>query len=323
MTGICILAEFNNGEFENISFELATLARTVADKLKEELSAVMFGENTAGSGNILGKYGVDKIYVVNDRKLANYAEDAYADALVHIISEMKPRILICGHTLSGKDIAQRLSAQMNCGLISNCTGVSVTEDSFLITSSLWQNKVEGTFSANKNVLTIMTLVPEIIDANSKKSAPKTELIAVEPEFDAERALKVKGVEIPNPEDISLGEAAVIVAVGKGVGGNNLLLIEEMARLLNGSLAASRAAVDEGWLPSSKQVGQTGKTVSPKLYIACGISGQIYHTLGMKDSKYIVAINKDQNAPIFKLADIGLLGDFSEIAKAVIQSLKSQ
>jgi electron transfer flavoprotein alpha subunit len=320
MPGIYILVEHREGELENISFELATLASKIASGLKEELSAIMFGHNDIPSGEKLKQYGVDKLYIVKDIDLHDYSDDAYADALSNLITA-KPRMLFCGSTIMGMDMAQRLAAKMDARLISNCISMTVNNNILSSTNYIWQGKLDNTILINEFEPIVVTLVPETIEAKPVKPDRKMDTIFIEPEFDKDKSPRVMAYEIPDPKDIELTEADIIVAAGKGVGQENLWLIEELAKYLGGTVAASRGAVDEGWFPSTKQVGQTGKTVSPRLYLACGISGQIYHTIGIRGSKYIVAINIDRNAPICKIADIGLIGDFKELAKVIVDRLK--
>lgn len=316
------MAEQRQGELQEISLELVCCGREIADKLSEELCAVLFGKDTAGIPAALSHYGADKVYVINDSPLKGYPAEAYTEALSTLITEQTPRIVLCGATSFGKDLASRLAARLKTGLASDCTALEVNDDGLLLqVRPIYGGQLEATVISSVAKPQIATVRPGIVDVKPSKIERRAEIISVEPQ-PATTSSRIVGFVKADPRTVSLDEAEIIVAGGGGIGSNeDFELLDELAELLGGCVGASRVPVDKGWVPLEKQIGQTGMTVAPKLYIACGISGSIYHTMGMKDSKVIVAIDKDRNVPIFKLADMGIVGDCREMLRAIIYQLR--
>ncbi|MBM4461736.1 MAG: electron transfer flavoprotein subunit alpha/FixB family protein [Chloroflexi bacterium] len=320
--GILVLAECDEGGLCDVSLELLSEGRRFADRLGDELSAVLVGRDNPALVNRLSEHGADKVYLLDSPLLENSVE-FQAQALSNLVRERKPRILLCGATSFGRDIAVRLAAALKTGLASNCTALSLSEDGLLVqTKPVYRDKASANVICPTARPQIATVVPGVLDVKRAKVTRQAEVIRVAPRLDtsvpcAKAVRFAKG----DPKTMSLDEAPVIVSGGRGVGSReNFRLLEKLAEVLGGVVAGSRMAVDEGYIPSTKQVGQTGKTVTPKLYIACGISGSVYHTMGMKDSKTIVVINKDRSAPMFNMADLGILGDLLTIVPAMTNEL---
>ncbi len=319
---IWVLAEYDEGGLSDVSLELLSEGRRFADKLGDELSAVLVGHDNPALVNRLSDHGADRVYLVDSPLLENSVE-LQAQALSSLIREQKPRILLCGSTSFGRDIAARLAAALKTGLASNCTALDLSEDGLLLqTKSVYRDKASATLICPTALPQIATVVPGVMDIKRAKIAKQAEVIRVDPRLDSSvPCAKVVRFAKGDPKTMSLEEAPIIVSGGRGVGSReNFQLLEKLAGVLGGVVAGSRMAVDEGYISSTKQVGQTGKTVTPKLYIACGISGSVYHTMGMKDSKTIVVINKDRNAPMFNMADLGIVGDLLEIVPAITNEI---
>ena len=320
--GIWVLVEYDEGGLSDVSLELLSEGRRFADKFGDELSAVLVGHSTPAMVDRFGEHGADRVYLVDSPLLENSVE-LQAQALSSLIREQKPRILLCGATSFGRDIAARLAAALKTGLASNCTALDLSEDGLLLqTKSVYRDKASATLICPTTLPQIATVVPGVMDIKRAKIAKQAEVIMVDPRLDSSvPCAKVVRFAKGDPKTMSLEEAPIIVSGGRGVGSReNFRLLEKLAEVLGGVVAGSRMAVDEGYIPSTKQVGQTGKTVTPKLYIACGISGSVYHTMGMKDSKTIVVINKDRNAPMFNMADLGIVGDLLEIVPAITNEI---
>jgi electron transfer flavoprotein alpha subunit len=320
--GIWVLAEYDEGGLSDVSLELLSEGRRFADKFGDELSAVLVGHDNPALVNRLSEHGADRVYLVDSPLLDNSVE-LQAQALSSLVREQKPRILLCGVTSFGRDIAARLAAALKAGLASNCTALDLSEDGLLLqTKPVYRERASATLICPTARPQIATVVPGVMDIKRAKIAKQAEVIRVDPRLDSSvPCAKVVRFVKGDPKTMSLDEAPIIVSGGRGVGSReNFQLLEKLAGVLGGVVAGSRIAVDEGYIPSTKQVGQTGKTVTPKLYIACGISGSVYHTMGMKDSKTIVVINKDRNAPMFNMADLGIVGDLLEIVPAITNEI---
>jgi electron transfer flavoprotein alpha subunit len=321
---IWVITEQSEGQPEESSFEILSCGRKLADELGGQASAIVVGSDSRELAGTLASYGADNVYLLHDPSLIEYCAELYVEALSKLIDSEKPEIVICGATLNGRDLAPRLAARLKTGLISDCIGLSLNEEGLLLGNKLTHGgRVNSTIVCPDSRPQMATVKPGIMTAARPDTARKPEVILVTPELSQrEPRTSVKEVVRADPEKISLDEAEVIIAGGKGTGGEgNFRLLEEIARYLGGVVAGSLGAVDEGWLPRRKLVGQTGTTVAPKLYIACGISGSVYHVLGMRDSDFVIAVNKDRNAPIFKVADMGIIGDVVEVAPAIIDRLR--
>lgn len=320
--GVWVLAEQRAGQLQEVSLELVSEGRKLADKLGEQLCAVIAGSDIAELAQPLVHLGADKVWLVDSPLLASYCPELYTDALVQLMEANCPAIVLSGDTAIGQDLAPRLAARMKTGLVTECTALSLDQEGLVSqTKPSYGGKASSTVVCPKARPQMATVKPGIMDIGVPDPSRTAEVVRITPEFSGEFKTRVLDFIKADPKTVSITEAESIVAGGGGAGKvENWQLIEELAEALGASLAASRVAVDAGWVTSDRQIGQTGKTVSPRLYIGCGISGAIQHTMGMKDSKLIIAINKDRNAPIFKLADVKVVGDLLEIVPAITQQL---
>jgi electron transfer flavoprotein alpha subunit len=318
--GVWIVAEQREGALRKVSFELASTARKLADQLGEEVGAVLLGSGVEAMAAELGKYGVDKVFVADNPALEPYTTDAHAAAVAKAVKDNDPSILLLGASTQGKDLSARLVGKLATGMATDCTDVKIADGKLLAIRPMYAGKCFGEVvvtgapqmaSLRPNVFTIVE--------NAKAGA----VVKFDPALDAAQ-LKTKVLEVQKEAagKIDVSEANIIVSGGRGMKGpEGYAILEELAKLLSAAVGASRAAVDAGWRPQSDQVGQTGKVVSPNLYIACGISGAIQHLAGMSSSKYIVAINKDAEAPIFQRADYGIVDDLFKIVPALTVEVK--
>lgn len=320
---VWILAEQREGELEEITLELASAGHRIANKLDYELCVVIFEEQVAGLADSLASYNLYRVYTINDSLLKEYTAEAYIETLSNLIEEETPEILLCGATPFGSDLASGLAARLETGLISDCVFLDVSDDSLLLgTKTVYDDRLQATIICPIGRPQIATLSPGISDIKPPRVGRKAEVITVIPQpGPVERQARVTGTAKADLKTIRLDQAEVIVAGGRGIGGpEGFHVLEKLAELLGGCVGASLVATDNGWVSADKHIGQTGVIVAPRLYMAVGISGSIYHIMGMKDSKVIVAINRDRNAPIFRLADMGIVGDWQEIVNVMISYL---
>ena len=320
---IWVFAEQCKEEIVDVSLEVLSKGREFADELSGEVNVVVIGENNERIVTLLSSYGADKVFFIDCSFLSGCSVEIYEDCLFRFFEEKPPGIILFGSTLFGNDLASRLMARMKTGLVSDCIDLSLSESGLLIQTKLTHGgKISNKIICSLSSPQIATVRPGAFAKKNSDPKPKIEVLTVNPQVaQRETRLKVKGTAKADPEKIGLDEAEVIVSAGRGIGSvENYKLIKELARSLNGAVGASLGAVDIGLVPGKNFIGQTGITVTPKLYVACGISGSIYHVLGMKDSNAIVAINKDRSAPIFKYSDIGLIGDAMDIVPALVKRL---
>ena len=318
--GVWIVAEVRDGAYRKVSFEIASAARKLADELGDEVCAVLCGSGIEGKAAELGKYGVDKVYVADNAALEPYTTDAHATAVAKIVKEKGPAILLLAASVQGKDLAARLVGKLATGLATDCTGLKIEGGKLVAVRPMYAGKCFGevAFEAAPAMASLRPNVFPIVE-NAKAGAVEK----FDPALDAGQ-IKTKVAEIAKDTSgkIELTEANIIVSGGRGMKGpENYNILEDLAKVLGAAVGASRAAVDAGWRPATDQVGQTGKTVSPNLYIACGISGAIQHLAGMSSSKFIVAINKDPEAPIFQRADYGIIDDLFKVVPEVTAAAK--
>ena len=315
-----VIAEQRNGKLRKATLEALSEGNRVAGKLGVSLEAVIVGSGVKGLSEEIGRYGAQKVYAVDAAELANYNPIAYSRAIADLVKEHSPKVVFAGNTLNGREIAARVAANVGAGLASDCTGFEIEGGKLVATRPAISNKVitKIGFSSDIQMATLRSNVFNIEETGGNAEVVEVPF-STAPE-DAKQTLKeFVSKETGRPE---LTEAAVIVSGGRGLKeGDNFNMVEELADLLGAAVGASRAAVDADWKPQSFQVGQTGKTVSPNLYVAVGISGAIQHLAGMSSSKYIVAINKDPDAPIFNLADFGAVGDLFKIVPLLAEELK--
>lgn len=323
---ILIYAEITRqGELAPVVLELANAAQDLAQKLGGvEVNALTITSQFNVDRSLFANNGFDKVFVVQDERLKDYSTEYYSKIAIDVINEVKPAIVLIGATTQGRDIAPRISSALNTGLTADCTGLDINEKGMLAaTRPTFGGGLMATILC-KNMPQMASVRPKVLQAACSPIIKNTEFIEIQPQIDNVEK-RVELVEfIPNKQVAGkrIDEAEIIVAGGKGLKSpEGFKMLEELANTLSGAVGASRAAVDAGWVDHSIQVGQTGKTVMPKLYIACGISGAIQHTVGMNASDKIIAINKDPKAPIFSIADVGIVGDVYEIVPELIKSLK--
>lgn len=309
--GVMIVAEQRDGALRKISLELASTARKLADQTGDEVSAILLGSGIEGLAAELGKYGVDKVFVGDNAAMEPYITEAHAAVVAKVVKENDPAILLLGASVQGKDLSSRVAAKLAAGLATDCTDVKLDGGKLVAIRPLYAGKCFGEVVFNV-APAIASLRPNVFPATENAKAGA--VVKVDAAVDA-ASIKSKVLEVQKDTSgkVDLTEANVIVSGGRGMKGpEGYAILEELADVLKGTVGASRAAVDAGWRPQKDQVGQTGKVVSPNLYIACGISGAIQHLAGMSSSKCIVAINKDAEAPIFTKADYGVVDDLFKV-----------
>jgi electron transfer flavoprotein alpha subunit len=314
--GVFVITEQRDGAFRKVSYEVVSEGRRIADGLGGDLTAVVIGAGVDGIASELEKYGPDKILVADDPALADYTTDAYTNVLSELVKSVDPAVIVAGASAQGKDLAARLAARLDVGLAMDCTAVKLEGGNLTLTRPMYGGKVlaEIEIEGSPQIIAVRPNVMDITET-SKESATEKPAVQV-----GEIKTTVLDKVMDAGNKVELTEADIIVSGGRGTRGE-FGAIEDLAAALGGAVGASRSAVDEGWRLHSDQVGQTGKVVSPTLYIACGISGAIQHLAGMSTSKYIVAINKDEEAPIFSKADFGIVGDLFEIVPAIAEEVK--
>ncbi|MDR1397090.1 MAG: electron transfer flavoprotein subunit alpha/FixB family protein [Desulfarculales bacterium] len=321
--GIWIIAEQSKSEIRKVSLELLSRARQIADATGEPLVAVIPGYGVADLAGKAAPYGADKVILIDDERLAKYTTGAYTSALGKLIKKEEPRAVLMGNTAVGKDLAPRLAQRLGVGMASDCTGMETDAANFLsFRRPIYGGKAFAEVAA-KSVPALATIRPNTFTLAEPDPSRKPEIVKAPADIDAAdlRAV-VKEVALAVSARPELIEADIIISGGRGMKGpENYKILEECADVIGAAVGASRAAVDAGWIDQKFQVGQTGKTVSPTLYIACGISGAIQHLAGMGSSKVIVAVNKDPEANIFAVADYGIVGDLFEVVPLLTEEFK--
>jgi len=321
--GVWAIAEQRDGEFRKITYEVVSEGRRLADKLGQQLTAIVLGSGMKDKASELAQYGADKIVVADDPNLAAYTADAYVSVLAQLVEADTPEIIILGASTQGKDLAPRLAARLNVAMAQDCTAFDIEDGKLVATRPIFTGKAYAKVTFEDSTPNIVTARPNVMPINQPDSGRSAEVVDAQFSLD-EAQLKTKVVEVIKDESgrIDLTEADKIVSGGRGMkSAENFKILEELADVIGAAVGASRAAVDAGWRPQTDQVGQTGKIVSPNLYIACGISGAIQHLAGMGTSKIIVAINKDPEAPIFQKADYGVVDDLFKVVPALTEELK--
>ncbi len=314
--GVFVITEQRDGEFRKVSYEAVSEGRRLADGLSTDVTAAVLGSGIEGIAGELGKYGADKVLVADDAALADYTTDAYTNVLANLIKALDPALIILGATMQGKDLAGRLAARLDAGVAMDCVAINLENGQLTYTRPMFGGKVLAAVEIEGSPQ-IVAIRPNVMSIAEASRAGTIEKPAVDVGT-VKAAVLEKSME--TGDKIELTEADIVVSGGRGTGGN-FSAVEQLAAALGGAVGASRSAVDEGWRPHSDQVGQTGRVVSPTLYVACGISGAIQHLAGMSTSKYIVAINKDPEAPIFSKADFGIVGDLFQMVPAIAEEVK--
>jgi electron transfer flavoprotein alpha subunit len=324
--GVWVFAEQRDGHLQKVSLELVGKGREIADKLGEELTAVLIGYNVEELADILIKHGADRVLLVDNILLKEYTTDGYTKALYQLISERKPEILVIGATYIGRDLGPRVAVRVHTGLTADCTGLDIDKETnnLLMTRPAFGGNLMATIECANYRPQMSTVrpgvfkVPCIIEAKSGK-VETVEVVVKEDDI----RTKVEEIVKSLKDKFDITEAEIIVSGGRGLGNKEgFVLIKELADVLGGVVGGSRAAVDSGWIGKDHQVGQTGKTVRPKLYVACGISGAIQHLAGMQESDYIIAINKNADASIMGTADLAVVGDLYKVIPELIKQLKA-
>ncbi len=336
--GVYVFAQQVDNEISSIAFELLGKAKDLAKDLSTDVTAVLIGSDIKGLADQLAEYGADKVIVVDDPELKNYRTEPYAHALASVINQYKPEIMLVGATAIGRDLGPRVSARVATGLTADCTVLEIGDfplqavpgqeqlhNQLLMTRPAFGGNTIATIACPYNRPQMATVRAGVM----QKIDPIKGAKAVVEEFNPGFTPDNKYVEILDivksvAETVDIMDAKILVSGGRGVGSpENFKILEELAEVLGGTVSCSRAVVDSGWKPKDLQVGQTGKTVRPNVYFAIGISGAIQHVAGMEESDIIVAINKDADAPIFDVADYGVVGDLNKIVPKLTEALKAE
>lgn len=320
---VMVFVEWSKGEASEVSLELLNKGRGLAGELKSDFQAVMIGDNNQQAVSMMKGYGADRVCFVDHPLLSNEHSELYAESLSQLFDRQRPAVALFGATILGNDLAGRVAARLRTGLVIDCVDLSLNEQGLLLQTRLTHGgRISSTFICPHATPQIATVVPGVFDKKRPNLKKETQAEVFKPLLaEGDIRLQPKGRIKADPEAVTLDEAEIIVSGGRGMGSReNFELVRDLAGHLGGVTGASLGAVDAELVPRKCLVGQTGTTVTPDLYVACGISGSIYHVLGMKDSKAIVAINKDPGADIFKYSDMGLVGDAVEILRAINKRL---
>ncbi|MFQ5779903.1 MAG: electron transfer flavoprotein subunit alpha/FixB family protein [Nitrospiria bacterium] len=324
MPGILVFAEQRDGKIKRVALEAISAAKSLRSKVGGEVAAVLVGDQVAKEADVLAAAGPEKIYLAEDPLLRYYSSEGYATIMADLAKRLESRLILMGATTMGKDLGPKLAAKLGGPFAGDCVGLEIADGGTLIAHRpMYGGKIASTVVSRQAALQVATIRPNVFPLDKEESAKTPQIERISSSFDLSGLLaNVKEVVATASSKIELTEARIIVSGGRGLKGpENFHLVESLADALGAAVGASRAAVDAGWKPHSYQVGLTGKTVSPLLYIACGISGAVQHQAGMSSSKYIVAINKDPNAPIFKIANYGIVGDIFEILPLLTEAVK--
>ena len=338
--GVYVFAQQVDNEISGIAYELLGKGKELAAKLNEEVTAVLIGHDVKGLADKLAEYGADKVIVVDDPELKEYRTEPYAHALSSVINEFKPEIVLVGATAIGRDLGPTVSARVATGLTADCTVLEIGDfplvaipgkedqqkhNQLLMTRPAFGGNTIATIACPDNRPQMATVRPGVMQKIEPIVGAKANVIEYNPGFTPnDRYVEIKEIVKAVSDTVDIMDAKILVSGGRGVGSpENFKILEDLAEALGGSVSCSRAVVDSGWKPRDLQVGQTGKTVRPNLYIACGISGAIQHTAGMEEADIIIAINKDEDAPIFDVADYGIVGDLNKIVPQLTEAIKAE
>jgi len=334
--GVYVFAQQVDNELGNIAFELLGEARKLAAPLNTQVTAVLIGHNVGPLTGQLAAYGADRVIVVDDPELEVYRTEPYAHALASVIQKFKPEILLIGATAIGRDLGPTVSARVATGLTADCTQLDIGEfpmiprpgvvqrsNQLLMTRPAFGGNTIATIACPDNRPQMATVRPGVMQKIDPIEDAEAEIIEYNPGFiKNNRYVEIEEVVKAVSDVVDIQDAKILVSGGRGMGGpENFAMLRELAKVLGGEVSCSRAVVDAGWMPKDMQVGQTGKTVRPQLYVAVGISGAIQHVAGMEESDYIIAINKDEDAPIFDVADYGIVGDLNKVVPKLTAQIK--
>lgn len=336
--GVFIYAQQVDNKLSSIAFELIGKAKDLAKDLNTDVTAVLLGSNVKGLADELGEYGADKVIVVDDPALETYMTEPYAHALSAVINEYKPDIMLVGATAIGRDLGPTVSARVKTGLTADCTSLEIGDfplnatagqeqkhNQLLMTRPAFGGNTIATIACPDNRPQMATVRPGVMQKLPKEAGRKAEVIDFNPGFEKNnKYIEILNIVKSAVTTKNIMDAKILVSGGRGVGSKeNFKMLEDLAEVLGGTVSCSRAVVENGWQPQDLQVGQTGKTVRPQVYFAIGISGAIQHVAGMEESDIIIAINKDEDAPIFDVADYGIVGDLSKIVPQLTAALKAE
>ncbi len=336
--GVFVYAQQVDNEISSIAFELLGKAKELAGKLNTEVTAVLIGSDIKGLTDQLAEYGADKVIVVDDPELKDYRTEPYAHALSSVINEYKPEIMLVGATAIGRDLAPRVSARVKTGLTADCTVLEIGDfpinaipgkedeqkhNQLLMTRPAFGGNTIATIACPNNRPQMATVRAGVMQKIEPVKGAKAEVIEYNPGFTPDdKYVEILEIVKEVSDIVDIMDAKILVSGGRGLGSaENFKLLDDLAEALGGTVSCSRAVVDNGWKPKELQVGQTGKTVRPQVYFAIGISGAIQHTAGMEESDIIIAINKDETAPIFDVADYGIVGDLNKIVPLLTEKIK--
>lgn len=321
---VMVFVEQRSGEIQNVSLELIGRGKELADKLNSKVSAVLLGHNVKSLSEELIQYGADEVICVDDKNLDVYVTNTYTKALCDVINKKDPEIVLVGATTIGRDLAPRVSATIGTGLTADCTSLEIDDETsgLLMTRPAFGGNIMATIICPNHRPQMSTVRPGVMK-KLKKDSTRTGNVE---DFVVDFSENGKNVEVleyikETVKKVNIEDANILISAGRGIGSKeNMNALYELADILGAEVSASRAVVDAGWVDKARQVGQTGKTVRPDLYIACGISGAIQHLAGMEESEFIIAINKNSEAPIFEVADLSIVGDVNKVIKNLIQEL---
>ena len=334
--GVYVFAQQVDNELSGIAFELLGKAKELAKDLNTDVTAMLLGSDVKGLVDQLAEYGADKVIVVDDPELKNYRTEPYAHAVASIINEYKPEIVLVGATAIGRDLGPRVSARVATGLTADCTVLEIGDfpinpipgkeqkhNQLLMTRPAFGGNTIATIACPDNRPQMATVRPGVMQKIDPIAGAKAEVIEYNPGFTPNnKYVEILDIVKEVSDTVDIMEAKILVSGGRGVGSaENFKMLQDLADVIGGTVSCSRAVVDNGWMPKELQVGQTGKTVRPNVYFAIGISGAIQHTAGMEESDIIVAINKDESAPIFDVADYGVVGDLNKIVPMLTEKIK--
>jgi electron transfer flavoprotein alpha subunit len=321
--GVWVYLEVKDGQLRGVALELLAQGRKLADEMGQELAGVLLGDNVADLANEAFANGADKIYLVEDPCYGHYDADLYTAALTELINTYHPSVILLGATHNGRDLAPRVAARVKTGLTADCTGLSIDAETGLVawTRPAFGGNIMATIFCPNHRPQMGTVRPRVFRRAEPDCERTGTIVRVTPKATTSRVKWIETIKSLK-EAVNLEDAEIIVAGGRGMGKpESFALITELAGLLGGAVGASRAVVDAGWISADHQVGQTGKTVAPRVYIACGISGAIQHLAGMQGADVIIAINRDASAPIFSVAHYGIVGDVNEVLPALINEIR--
>ena len=323
---VMVFIEQRNSNIQKVSLELLGKGKELANKLNDKVSAVLLGNDVEELCKELIYYGANEVICVDNESLKDYMTSTYTKALCEVINKKEPEIVLIGATTIGRDLAPRVSASIHTGLTADCTSLDIDEETkcLLMTRPAFGGNIMATIVCPEHRPQMSTVRPGVMEKLKKDTSLVGSIEMFEVDFDErDRNVEIIKFVSENIKKVNIEDAKILISAGRGIGcKENIDALYELAEILGAEVSSSRAVVDAGWLDKSRQVGQTGKTVRPDLYIACGISGAIQHLAGMEESEFIIAINKNSSAPIFEVADVGIVGDVNKVIKNLIEELRN-